>query len=301
MHLTALKFQGFQNYIKARQWLPVGLENRPVEVITLQDVWIPAGSYKHVSIMKFPDGDKAYTKSLPEAWEYSARHERGAYLVAQELGLDIVPETQLALLPQDPEHSGEPVLTSVQDGVVGPDVRALTQTERAEVLKEEDSLIELFIYIAVSCDGDHEGQNVIRQQSTGKLKSIDNEFSGEYHYQQSVLPRLSFPEEFRSFLTSDTVIPARYLVKIKSFIKRRKAIEKRLSPLYKKEAIAKMFENAEYLLKNPGIKQIAAFLAIKAGTDDISHDAQTSQKPPVPKTEQPTRWPILSCLFKFFA
>jgi hypothetical protein len=253
-------FGGFQNHIQSRRQVPLGDDRVPTDVITLApDSWTFVQTHKQACQIRFPDGDSAFLKRGVIQDVYL--RERGAYLLSRGLGLSVVPETQLVELNNAGFglHNGfikkVSGIFSIQDEVKGPSLEAVALSAERQGLKKEGidfkSFVELFVYVFIANDPDHENQNVMLDKKNRQLRAIDNEYSGCLE-----ACRLSFPEVLTSYFSPRRTLPDIYMEKLQRFIDLRPEIEAELRPFYSPKAIRRMFQRAEYLLENPELEDI---------------------------------------------
>lgn len=249
------RFAGYQEFILKRTQQPVGRKNEMTEVLELDsNAWKPFKVRKDCFQLMFKDGDSAFLKNRVSQDVHL--RERGAYELSKHLGLKVVPETHLVEIPagkypfEGSLHNMAGVY-SIQDEVKGLSLDKIDRADWARHPIRYNDFVELYLYVFIANDCDHEEQNVFLEEYSNKLRSIDNEYSGKVNS----LP-VSFPQMLRPFLEEARPLPPKYEMKLERFLQNRENVIKDLLPFYSRKSLDRMFERVEFLLDYPNLGEI---------------------------------------------
>ncbi len=257
---ATLRFAGMMDY--ARQKIrPYGLGGMQVDSVEISKKNLTTTGYiNNTRSYLFPDNTSAYFKR--DNGGGNIQRERGAYILSRILELSIIPETVIAEIPSDDRifDDSETMIGSLQEGVSGNLLEVYGRRFKPLKLNEGDisqtDLIELFLYTIIAYDDDQHDRNLMLD-TTGKLFSIDNEYSGPKAQVDGHFPDVEVLKPF--FEKLPETLPDKYIQQLMHFVINRDDYFRQLQPYYTDDVIECMFTRAEFIIDNPVIKRPKVF------------------------------------------
>lgn len=262
------RFKGYWDYVTDTRSEPVGRDKTPLKIKSVEpgrfQILERISSVFH---LRFDDDSEAYFRPAYKCHYHLM--DVGASILGRQLQLGIFPKTELASLQVAAEDDEGKVevpsgnlkinvptelfkLGSIQAGIKGKRIDRLEDVNILErVLERSDRLFELYLYMIVAYDTDRVSRNIVIDDQSAELWSVDNNMlDGQFSY---FLPGmgLDFPEELKPFLKRKQPLPENYQAKLRNFLAHKKENRRELSPYYSQEAIGRMFERAQFILDNP--------------------------------------------------